>query len=451
MAETETDLINKELSRGFVTDNNLSIIHQIFTSYQIDTNLQIALYDGSGKVIWGDRSKFSPICEFFLKNTLLRQECESNHEHRTSSAFFNGSDAPVVKRCHCGLYNISLPIFHDGFFYGSLITGQVKLTKRDNISKSDSQFNLKLSELKERYEIHPDAIQGIKKAYSSVKRIENFDDQIRTRLLEAKNSLVDIIEHTTNRIKKINLLRHELHDPNITVRGTISKAIDELRNQPLTDGKITFESDKLDEIINTLVSAKNNSYLFTNIIENIFTSLNLENVHLNIKRCNMIKLLFCAMKIFFSMGDEKNVKFEKIKKINLDNRYIYIDRTLIMRVLINVYQNAVKYSYYGQSSEQPRTIQTVCSNHATHFQIKISNYGIGILPEEIEKIFEENVRGLLSSDKHRTGSGLGLYQVKKIIEAHRGSVTIESILKGDDEYNDPYLTRLTINLPYYFK
>lgn len=60
-----------------------------------------------------------------------------------------------------------------------------------------------------------------------------------------------------------------------------------------------------------------------------------------------------------------------------------------------------------------------------------------------DKIFEYGYRGKLSADRHRTGSGMGLSEVKKIIKKHNGKVKIMSDPKGS-----AYKTVVKVFLPY---
>ena len=66
------------------------------------------------------------------------------------------------------------------------------------------------------------------------------------------------------------------------------------------------------------------------------------------------------------------------------------------------------------------------------------------------KVWHDEVRGSLSSDRHRTGSGLGLYQVDQIIQQHHGRRSIESMPIGNPKIG-PYLTKVSILLPYDYK
>ncbi len=60
----------------------------------------------------------------------------------------------------------------------------------------------------------------------------------------------------------------------------------------------------------------------------------------------------------------------------------------------------------------------------SHILVEVMDTGIGILPEELPKIFNDFYRG--TSAAGSTGAGLGLSIVKKIIEAHKGRIWVES-------------------------
>ncbi len=95
------------------------------------------------------------------------------------------------------------------------------------------------------------------------------------------------------------------------------------------------------------------------------------------------------------------------------------DRILIKEVLINVIDNAIKYTAAGgvikiRSSEVDEEVLVV-----------ISDTGEGIKPEELDKVWGKFTRGS-DQDMKTKGSGLGLYLVKYFIELHGGKVLLES-------------------------
>jgi signal transduction histidine kinase len=98
------------------------------------------------------------------------------------------------------------------------------------------------------------------------------------------------------------------------------------------------------------------------------------------------------------------------------------DRDAVAQALMNLLDNAVKYSEHAEKKE----VVVRVSERGRSIDISVTDHGIGIAPEEQKKIFEKFYRvstGLVHDVK---GSGLGLSLVKHIAEAHRGNVSVES-------------------------
>ena len=99
-----------------------------------------------------------------------------------------------------------------------------------------------------------------------------------------------------------------------------------------------------------------------------------------------------------------------------------LDRDAVCQALMNLLDNAVKYSEKAERKE----VTVRLGERDGRIQISVTDHGIGIAPEEQKKIFEKFYRvstGLVHDVK---GSGLGLSLVKHIVEAHHGTVTVES-------------------------
>jgi two-component system phosphate regulon sensor histidine kinase PhoR len=99
---------------------------------------------------------------------------------------------------------------------------------------------------------------------------------------------------------------------------------------------------------------------------------------------------------------------------------VMADREAIAQVLINLMDNAVKYSAAAKE------VMVQLGQRDGFLAISVTDYGNGIPPGEHAKIFEKFYRvstGLLHDVK---GNGLGLSIVKHIIDAHQGRITVES-------------------------
>lgn len=103
------------------------------------------------------------------------------------------------------------------------------------------------------------------------------------------------------------------------------------------------------------------------------------------------------------------------------NIYVYAERNHIMRVLINLIANSVKYGKVGGHS-----VIRVKNYGAHKYWIKVSDNGIGMRKEELNHIFERFYRVDKSRSRNIGGSGLGLSIVKHILEVHGELIKVKS-------------------------
>ncbi len=112
---------------------------------------------------------------------------------------------------------------------------------------------------------------------------------------------------------------------------------------------------------------------------------------------------------------------------------VLIDRDAMAQAVSNLLDNAIKYS------REEKQLSITTKTHGSNLSVEIADHGIGIPRAEQPRIFEKFYRvgnGLVHDVK---GSGLGLSLVKHIVEAHKGTISVESdIGKG---------SRFTILLP----
>jgi two-component system, OmpR family, sensor kinase len=105
---------------------------------------------------------------------------------------------------------------------------------------------------------------------------------------------------------------------------------------------------------------------------------------------------------------------------------------LLFIALHNLLDNAIKFT----DKENGKTVIRAFDDGST-VVLEVCDNGIGIREEDIPNVFKPFFRG--QDAKGRAGSGLGLYQVRKIVERHGGQVLIESRV-GEG-------TKVTIRLP----
>lgn len=99
---------------------------------------------------------------------------------------------------------------------------------------------------------------------------------------------------------------------------------------------------------------------------------------------------------------------------------LYADPSALQTALVNLLENAIKYSPEG--AEVRLSGRAVAGG----YEIAVADHGIGIPEEHLSRIFERFYRVDKARSRATGGTGLGLSIVKHIVEAHRGRVTVQS-------------------------
>lgn len=97
---------------------------------------------------------------------------------------------------------------------------------------------------------------------------------------------------------------------------------------------------------------------------------------------------------------------------------VHMDVDMVRRVLINLLENAIKFSRGGD------LIQVSVKQEDDHLQIAVKDSGVGISPRDRERIFEKFTR--LGGQERPKGLGLGLAFCRLAVEAHEGRIWVES-------------------------
>lgn len=102
--------------------------------------------------------------------------------------------------------------------------------------------------------------------------------------------------------------------------------------------------------------------------------------------------------------------------------YVFADRKAIKRLLINLLDNAAKFS------PPESKVEIVTSRQGRETVVEVRDFGMGIPEEDIPKLFQRFWQGE-PGKRYPTGTGLGLYLCKKIAEAHQGKISCRSKLE----------------------
>ena len=121
----------------------------------------------------------------------------------------------------------------------------------------------------------------------------------------------------------------------------------------------------------------------------------------------------------------KATNIELAEELPPDPVYADVEREAIEQVLLNLLSNAMKYM--GDIDKQPRQVRVSLGGSSGRVTIGVADTGIGMSDEQCAHIFERFYRGDDDRVRAVAGSGLGLTLVKHIVDAHDGTITVESV------------------------
>jgi len=130
---------------------------------------------------------------------------------------------------------------------------------------------------------------------------------------------------------------------------------------------------------------------------------------------------------FQPQGWDKGIKIivhdESFKK----KSQVYAIKPLISQVFSNIIENATKYS----EADSTINIRRVDHTQTDVVAIEVTNVGIGIHKDDIERIFERGFRSGRAQNKYPAGTGFGLYIAERIIAIHRGEIIASMNAQND--------------------
>lgn len=233
--------------------------------------------------------------------------------------------------------------------------------------------------------------------------VRKFENDEIGELIDTFNYMVDEIKKT-EKLKNefISSISHELRTPLTSIRGWSETILD-------SAGDIDEETDMALEII--CKESQRLSALVDNLLD--FAKLNVNAIILypvDINMNHFIKMMISQLQILFNQN-----KIEHRELFESEDIIYNGDADRLKQVFINVYDNAIKYSF-GCS------ITTRVYEDEDWVYVEIADTGDGIVKEDVENVTNKFYKG-----KHsKSGSGLGLSITKKILDLHASAIEISS-------------------------
>lgn len=205
----------------------------------------------------------------------------------------------------------------------------------------------------------------------------------------------------------LSLISHDLKNPLAKIQG-------------ITDRLLSLkELNVPDEVKEDLSVIRRTSEELRQYITSILqlTRVEARDIKLTKEVCDLNAIVQDVLERIKPLAVQKNVSIET----DLEPLFsMELDRHLISEVLLNLVENAIKYS------DANSKIRVTTREIGQQVRVEVADEAGGIPEEEWTKIFDKFYRGTSEKTTRVTGTGLGLYLVKYFIELHGGSVFINS-------------------------
>jgi two-component system sensor histidine kinase KdpD len=229
----------------------------------------------------------------------------------------------------------------------------------------------------------------------AIERVQAGEQAQRAELLQATEKL---------RTTLLNMISHDLRTPLVSITGALSS---------LEEDTLEFDAATRRGLIeNAREEAERLNRLVGNLLD--MTRIEAGGLELRPELCDVQDLVGSALEQAERVLQSQPVKVDVPVGLPL----VPMDFVLMVQVLVNLLDNAVKYSPVGSAIEVHAGIQD------SELQIEVADRGMGIPPADLERVFDKFYR--VQRPGSVTGSGLGLSICKGIMEAHGGRIWAKS-------------------------
>ena len=392
--------IHEEVNKLYIENiNNLDKMNLM--SYALTENINLIIKDTNGNIVYDSNTGMG------MGMGMIRQRM--NMMHRIPEGNF-------VERTY--------PLIHEKTEVGSLIIGYI-----DNSYLTDSAIIFKdtltrsfilsgiitifigilvsiiLSKgLTSPLLIITNTANKIRKGELSAKSVINTNTTEIAELAESINYLGTTLSQQENiRKRYASDISHELRTPLTTLQTHL---------EAIMDGVWQPTNEHLDILMKEVTR-------LTSLVDDLKDSFIQEeySMHINKSKFNVSKVLEAIVTSFEPLFNNENYKLNISIEKDVE---ILMDKDKFKQIVNNILSNSLRYLNEGGE------VLVGLKKSQDNIILTIKDNGIGIKDEDMKNIFERFYRVDTSRNKITGGSGLGLSIVKSIVEAHNGTITLNS-------------------------
>jgi HAMP domain-containing protein/signal transduction histidine kinase len=289
-----------------------------------------------------------------------------------------------------------------------LFEGEVKaVTELSSLERFNSTHQAFLDQLTESIGIVLNTIEANTRTENLLKQSQSLATELQNRQEELQKTNLELAEKARSNLAKdqfLAMLSHELRTP-LT---------------PVLASALALESEPAlpKDIHESLHMIRRNVELEARLIDDLLdlTRIDRGKVQLNFEIVDAHTLLQSALEICQAEIDRKHLA----RSLNLRARKVHLqaDPARLQQIFWNLINNALKFT-----PEQGQISISTRNDSNGQLVVEITDTGLGIEPEALPKIFDAFEQG---GRTQLGGLGLGLAISKKLVEAHKGSITAQS-------------------------
>ena len=257
--------------------------------------------------------------------------------------------------------------------------------------------------LKPIYEIRENAKHIEHGRYSLVEDVDSDTVELDELANSIQNMAMRLEKQEELRKRLTSDIAHELRTPLSTVNSHLEAFIDGVWEP--TPERLVLLQDEIRRLTSLIKDLGDLSYMESGEIK-----LTMEVVNLS----ELVENVIESFEPLF-ISDEKVINADIKKDV-----FVHGDSDRLNQVLINLISNALKYTNQGS------TVNVVFKEEDGKAEIIIKDDGIGIDEKDIPYVFERFYRSDLSRNRSTGGKGIGLTITKTLVEAHHGTIKIDS-------------------------
>jgi PAS domain S-box-containing protein len=253
---------------------------------------------------------------------------------------------------------------------------------------------------------------------------KNADEQLRQSSERISLANAELARATRLKDEFLTSMSHELRTPLNAILGLAEALQEEVY------GTLTERQHK------SLATIEQSGKHLLELINDILDLSKIESGKMELELDSICVQSLCESSLTFvkQQAHHKRIKLNCEIADGIEN--VDADERRIRQVLINLLSNAVKFTPDGGEVG----LEVEADSESEIIQFTIIDTGIGIAPENLDRLFKPFVQLDSSLSRRYSGTGLGLALVRRIVELHGGSISLESkVAKG---------SRFTITLPW---